>query len=420
MSGNGRSSIPSFTVPFARRGSLLDANEVAALSDLVNSGDSLSAGTWRDRFEERFRKHIGTRYAMSVTSGTVALELAIHLLDLAPGDEVIVTPQTYHATIQPLLDRDVHVRFCDIEPDSLNMDPAVLQTLINDRTRAIVLVHYGGYPARMREVMALARSRGIVVVEDCAHALGSEYHGRRPGALGDIGCFSFHTTKNITTLGEGGMLTFDRDDWADRVQRLRSNEVDGTFVPQPSEGEPGLLPWMKYSAHVYQESCVGIRRAGTNATLSEAGAAVGLVQLDKLGSLVDRRRAIAAQLDEVVDRFEGARAQRPDPRLRHAYHLYTFFMEGPPQVRENLVRALDRRGVEVQLRYFPLHLLPEWRWRGHGPGECPVAERLWFSDHVNLPCHPGMSDAQVRYLVETLETCLAEAGRTREEHLAAG
>lgn len=415
-------SVPTFKVPFARRGSLLDFNELAALSELVNSGESLSAGSWRDRFEERFSKHVGTRYAMSVTSGTVALEFAIHLLDLVPGDEVIVTPQTYHATIQPLLDRDVTVRFCDIEPDSLNVDPAVLQTLINDRTRAVVLVHYGGYPARMREIMALTRSRGIVVIEDCAHALGSEYHGRRPGALGDIGCFSFHTTKNITTLGEGGMLTFDRDDWADRVDRLRSNAVDGTFVQkdQPIEDEPGLLPWMKYSAHVYQESCVDIRRAGTNATLSEAGAAVGLVQLDKLGSLVDRRRAIAAQFDEVVSGFEGARAQRPESGLRHAYHLYTFFMEGPPQVRENLVRELDRRGVEVQLRYFPLHLLPEWRLRGHGPGECPVAERLWFNDHVNLPCHPGMSDAQVRYLVETLQDCLTEAGRTREEHLAAG
>jgi perosamine synthetase len=141
------------------------------------------------------------------------------------------------------------------------------------------------------------------------------------------------------------------------------------------------------------------------------------VQLDKLDSLVRRRRSTAAQLDEVIGSFAGNRLPRTAPGVRHAYHLYTFFLGGPPGAREDLVRALDRRGVQVELRYFPLHLLPEWRWHGPSWGECPVAERLWFREHVNLPCHPGLSDAQVRYLVEVLGDCLAEA--TGDARLAA-
>ncbi|MFG2993532.1 DegT/DnrJ/EryC1/StrS family aminotransferase [Streptomyces sp. NPDC048257] len=399
----------SYAVPYASRGSILGEAEAKALEQLIASDGSLSTGSVRDRFEKRFREHIGTRHALSVTSGTVALELAIHLLDLKEGDEVIVTPQTFQATAQPLLGLPVSVRFCDVDPDSLNIDPATLKSLITDRTRAVLLVHYGGWTAEMDEIMAMTRDRNITVVEDCAHALGAMYDGRRPGALGDIGCFSFHSSKNITTLGEGGMITVGRDDWAERLDRLRSNEVDGDFSPARHQGlRTGreLLPWMKYASSAYEQVCSHIRRPGTNATLSEAAAAVGLVQMNRLHGLVERRREVARRLDEVVARHPYTRLQQPRPGVRHAQHLYTFFVDGPPGLREAVIRALDVRGVEVQLRYLPLHLLPEWRERGHGPGECPVAEELWFGQHVNLPCQPGLSEQQVDHLVAALDDVL--------------
>lgn len=395
-----------YRVPFACRGSLLGQDEIDTLSELVYSSNPLSAGSYRKTFERRFADYVGTRHALTVTSCTVALEIAIGLLELCTGDEVIVTPQTYQATVQPLLDYPVDVRFCDVDPESLNINPVVLESLLSDRTRAIVLVHYGGYSADMERVMQLARERGVVVIEDCAHALGAERYGRRPGSMGDIGCFSFHGSKNITTLGEGGMLTLDRDDWAERIDRLRSNDVDAKFHTAPSEiTEPAALPWMKYAAHVYRHTYTEVRRAGTNATMSEAAAAVGIVQLAKLGILVNRRRAIAARLDEVLTRFDQIRVPRPPAGILHAYHLYTFFVS-LPGARDELVHALDLRGVEVQLRYFPQHLLPEWR--GRGLGNCPVAERLWFTEHMNLPCHPGLSDAEVEYLTQALDESLRE------------
>lgn len=399
-----------YAVPFARRGSVVGEADLAALAELVRSGDTLTSGAWRDRFEERFRQWSGARHALTVTSGTVALELAVRLLDLAPGDEVIATPQTFQATVQPLLDHDVRVRFCDVDPGTLNLDPDALASLVTDRTRAVLLVHYGGNPADMDRIMAIARPRGITVVEDSAHALGALYRGRRPGALADIGCFSFHSTKNITTLGEGGMITLARDDWAERVLRIRDNEVDGVYVPRATTADrPPLLPWMKFADGVYRHTAVGIRGAGTNATMSEAAAAVGLVQMDSLDRFVERRARIAARLDEAVGAFPGVRLHRAAPDSRHAYHLYTFFLTAGREARERFVRALDRLGVEVQLRYFPLHLSPEWRLRGHGRGECPTAERIWFEEHMNLPCHPGLTDAQVDHMVAAVRTALREA-----------
>jgi perosamine synthetase len=396
-----------YAVPAACRGSELGQAEIDALAELVRSSGPLSGGSSRATFERRFAEHLGVRHALTVTSGTVALELAIGLLDLRPGDEVIATPQTYHATVQPLLDHPVRVRFCDVDPDSLAIDPAALESLLSERTRAIVLVHYGGYPADMARIMALARPRGIVVIEDCAHALGAVRDGRRAGALGDIGCFSFHGSKNITTLGEGGMVTVGRDDWAERIDRRRSNDIDGEFAVVAAGEEPAALPWMKYAAHVYRQTVTAVRRAGTNATMSEAAAAVGVVQLAKLETLVARRRAIAARLDAVLAAFDGVRVPRVPEGVRHAHHLYTFFVERPG-ARDALVRALDRHGVEVQLRYFPQHLLPEWRARGHVRGECPVAERLWFGQHMNLPCHPGLTDHQVEHLARALDASLRE------------
>jgi perosamine synthetase len=401
----------AYAVPAACRGSVLGQAEIDALTELVRAGGPLSAGTSRETFERRFAEHLGVPHALTVTSGTVALQLAIDLLDLREGDEVIATPQTYQASVQPLLEYPVRVRFCDVDPDSLAVDPAVLESLLTERTRAIVLVHYGGYPADMARIVELARARArdVIVVEDCAHALGAVRDGWRPGALGDIGCFSFHGSKNITTLGEGGMVTVHRADWAERIDRRRSNDIDGEFAPLAPGGEvPGALPWMKYAAHVYRQDVTALHRAGTNATMSEAAAAVGVVQLAKLDRLVDRRRAIAARLDAVLAAFPGdVRVPAVPAGVRHAYHLHTFFVVRPG-ARDELVRALDRLGVEIQLRYFPQHLLPEWRARGHRRGECPVAERLWFDQHVNLPCHPGLSDEEVDHLAHALDRALRE------------
>ncbi|MFG7942846.1 DegT/DnrJ/EryC1/StrS aminotransferase family protein [Streptomyces cacaoi] len=399
-----------YVVPAGRNGSILDDAELNALRALVDSGEVLSQGSRRAEFEERLRDHVGTRHALTVTSGTVALDLAVHLLDLRPGDEVVTTPQSFKAMVDPLLAHPVDVRFCDVREDTLNLDPRRLEELITARTRALVLVHFGGHPAEMDEILRIARRHGLLVIEDCAHALGALYHGRRPGSLADIGCFSFHTSKNITSLGEGGLLTFDRDDWADRLDRLRSNATDGVYRAAPDRfGQPDAVrPWMMWVDESYEQICSDVRRPGGNATMSEAGAAVGTVQLGRMARLVGRRRWIADRITATLRGFPQVRVAEAPPGVEHAYHLYTFFVRpGHGIGRDEVVAALDRAGVEVQLRYFPLHLRPEWRGRGHGPGECPVAERVWFHEQINLPCHPSLTDEQVEHMLRALKSAFS-------------
>jgi perosamine synthetase len=398
-----------YAVPYPQVGSRLGDREIAVIKEVVESGHTLSQGVWRERFEQAFRAYSGTRHAFSVTSGTVALDLAIHLLDLEPGDEVIVTPQTYHATIQPLLNYQVTVRFADVCPETLNIDPAQVAALITPRTRAVIAVHYGGYPADMPELMRLARKHGLVVIEDAAHALGAQLHGRAPGGLGHIGCFSFQSAKNITTLGEGGMLTFDSDDWAERLARLRGNESDAVFVPAASRFGRSAAPpaWALYPGLAYSHDVAKFRRAGTNATMSEPAAAVGLVQLGRLTELMSFRQAVAARLTGVLKQYPSVHVPDVPSHIVHPYHLFTFFVSAKARfTRDELVDRLASEGVENRLRYFPLHLLPEWRARGHGFGECPVAERLWFEQQMSLPCQPTLTPGQVDQLAAATDRAL--------------
>jgi perosamine synthetase len=404
-----------YRVPYPAVGSEFGEPEMAAIAEVLRSAETLSCGPRRDRFEEDFRALVGTRHALSLSSCTSALQIATHLIGLEPGDEVIATPQTYQATISMLLEMEVTVRFCDIDPDTLNLDPQRLPELVTPRTRAIYLLHYGGLCADMDPIMALAERHGLVVVEDCAHALGARYLGRSAGSLGHIGCFSFQSSKNISTLGQGGMIAFDRDDWAETVRRIRAIEPDADFVPaRPRFGpyrEP-RRPLNQHEKNAFTHDCTALRAGGTNSTLGEVAAAVGSVQLGRLAELNRRRQQITDALDEGLSTLPGIRVRPTPPGHESACHLYTFFAApdaGPS--REAIAWALEDLGVEMQLRYFPLHLLPEWRRRGGGFGQCPIAERLWFEEHLNLPCYPQLTDAQVAYMVEAVGTAI---GRARE------
>ncbi|WP_414504650.1 DegT/DnrJ/EryC1/StrS family aminotransferase [Streptomyces sp. NEAU-L66] len=396
----------SYVVPWGKRGSMSTGAEAAVLADLVHESAPLPAGTRRERFERSFAESVGSRHAISVNSAAVALHMAIRMLDLAPGDEVIATPQTHRATVQPLLDHDVRVRFCDIDPTTLNLDPAALEALITPRTRALLLVHYGGCPAEMDTVMALARHHGFLVLEDCVHALGARYRGQSPGSLADIAAFSLHNDRAGTVLGEGGLITCNRDDWAQRLHRLRAHDTDTrTARPRAARApEPGVPAGATYTVPL-QRGCV--RRPGSDATMTEAAAALGQAQLARVETAAAKRRALAGRLDEVLARYPFLTPQSAPAHSTHAYHLYTCFA-GHQELRDRLVLALDRRGVEIQLRYFPQHLLPQWRHRGHLRGECPVAERSWFEQHLNLPCHALLTPHQEDYLIEALDGSLAE------------
>ncbi|GAA5089285.1 DegT/DnrJ/EryC1/StrS family aminotransferase [Nocardia iowensis] len=406
-------STDRYFVPYLPTGSTFGQDEIDAVARVLRSGAKLSCGPERDAFEAEFAAYTGARHALSLTNATIALEFATYLLGLQPGDEVIAATQTYQANVTPLLGLPVVVRFCDIDPDTMNISPEAFAALVTERTRAVYLVHHGGNPADLDPIRAIADRHGIAVVEDCAHALGAWYHGRSPGTIGDLGCWSFQSYKNISTLGEGGMLTVSDDRWAEVAGRIRAIEPDADFVPRadPQLGEyrAPADDLERHAKNAYREDCVALRHPGTNSSLCEPAAAVGRVQLAQLDKLVARRREIAEMLDRGLAAVDGIRTQRRVPGIDSAHHLYTCFLDPETGIeRDQLIRRLDAAGIQIQLRYFPVHLLPEWRRLGHGVGECPTAERVWFREQINLPIYPQLTDSQVHFMVETMANTLRE------------
>lgn len=409
-----------FMIPYRGQGSTFDETDIEAATRLLRSGHHLSSGVERTLFEEEFAGHTGAAHAVTTTSCTMALELSTHLLGLSPGDEVIASPLTFQATVAPLLSRNVVVRFADISPLTLGLDVDSATQLISARTRALYVTHYGGLPADLDALADLAAAHGVALVEDCAHALGARYRGRRTGTMGDLGCWSFHSLKNISTLGQGGMVTTKRDDWAHRLRRITQMEPDADYqlrdrpvgfgphsVPRPDDPE-------RHAKNAYTHDCLAIRMGGLNSVLSEPAAAVGRTQLRRLPAFIRRRRQIAHYLNERLAALPGVLPHHDLRDSEHAYHLYTFrLLDAEPGLRDALVRRLQHHyGIEIVLRYFPLHLLPEWRARGGHYGQAPVAERIWFRELVNLPIYPTLTDREVTYMADAVECALAEVQRS--------
>ena len=390
------------------KGSIFGQEEIDAVAKALQA-ETLAYGPLRDEFEAEFAKYIGVKHAVSVTSCTTALYLATQLLRIAEGDEVVCTPLSFRATVLPLRARGVKIRFADIDPNSLNIDPDTIESKITDKTKAIYLVHYGGQPADMERIMAIARKHGISVVEDCAHAPGAEYQGAKIGCHGDLACYSFHSLKNMSLGGEGGMLVINRAELVDPALKLRSISSYGELLPKPHPGfgscaqpDPNMPDDNKGCwTHHFQE----IYEFGNNYRISEVQAAIGLVQLSKLDGFNEKRREIAHYLDEHLSKIDGITVQNVPDGVKHVYHLYTIFYDpeivGAPRSQFTRILNTEKR-VMPYLRYVPLHLFLESPSFGHRLGECPVAEKNYFENQVGLPINPRMTRQDCDYIIESV------------------
>jgi perosamine synthetase len=396
-------------VPYRPRGTTFGAAELAALESLLAGEETLSCGPQRDAFEAEFAAAIGVKNAVALTNCTVALEFASRLIGFDPGDQVVAVSQTYHATVQPLLDLDVVVRFCDIDRRTGNVDCDHLESLVGPRTRAVYVVHHGGLCVDLAALGDITSRHGLRVVEDCAHALPSTHRGQHAGTI-DLGCFSFQSYKNLSTLGEGGMLSTADSADAERARLARAIEPVANYAPRRSNGSGrrGIADRRVFWHHrrSFERDCTGIEWAGTNSTLAEPACAVGRVQLERLGEMTSRRRSIATAYDEAIGGIDGVELLSPAAAGdRHAHHLYTFRLRRSAGARDALLSTLVDDRIEIQQRYFPVHLMPEWRLRS-GECELPATEQMWFEEQVQLPIYPQMTDAQVEHVIDSVARAL--------------
>jgi len=376
--------IPLFDVTFGPE------DEAAVLRPL--RAGWLTMGEEALRLEEDLCRHTGAKHAIAVSSGTAALHLACMALGLGRGDEVLCPTLTFVACANAPRAVGASVRFCEsCGPQDLTVDPASLREQATGRTRAIMAVHYGGFPCRMEEILALAREQNIFVIEDCAHAVFTTYRGRTLGRWGHVGCFSFYSNKNIT-CGEGGALITEDDALAGKLRRLRSH---GMTVP--------TLDRHKGRAFTYE-----VEQPGLNYRLDEVRAALLRVQLSKLPRLLARRREIFALYGELLEgspvRLAFARGVRPDVALSDVgVHIAVVLLpEGAD--REAVVERVKGAGIQTSLHYPLIHLFAAYREpRQSLPRTEALAPRL-----LTLPLYPAMTDADVRLVVATLLSCLRQ------------
>ncbi|HQQ76114.1 MAG TPA: dTDP-4-amino-4,6-dideoxygalactose transaminase [Thermoanaerobaculia bacterium] len=362
----------------------LAGNEFAYMRLAVDGMRISGDGDFTKRAHSMLEGLVGARRALLTTSCTHALEMVAHLLDLAPGDEVIVPSYTFVSTANAFALRSAVPVFADVRKDTLNLDEAAVEGLVSPRTRAIVAVHYAGIACEMETLLEIAARRGLTLVEDNAHGFLGAYRGRPLGSLGALATLSFHETKNFT-CGEGGALLLNDERFVARAEILREKGTDrGRFF----RGEVDKYTWVDL---------------GSSYLPSDLLAAFLVAQLEARERIQARRRAIWEAYAEGLDAWAlrtGARLPFVPPGCDPAWHL--FFVVMPDEdARQRMLAHLADRGVNAVFHYVPLHLSPMGRRLGGRSGSCPVSE--WASARLlRLPLHLGLTDEDVARVVDAV------------------
>jgi len=380
-------------IPYGRQA--ISEDDIRAVVEVLHS-DWLTQGPAVERFERAVAEYCGARYAVAVANGTAALHLAALAAGFEPGDEVITSPITFVASANCIVYAGARPVFADIEGDSYCIDPEAVRGKIGSRTRGLIPVHFAGQPCAMGALSALATEHGLRVIEDAAHAIGASYtldgETFKVGACAhsDMTIFSFHPVKHLTT-GEGGMITTNDPELYTTLCQLRTHGI--TRDPDRLEKQDG--PWY------YEQQMLGF-----NYRITDLQCALGCSQLTRLDAFVERRRAIAACYDTAFAGKSELILPVQKGNARSSWHLYVLGFNSLD--RKEAFEALRDRGLGVNVHYLPVHLQPFFRDRiGCAPGDCPVAE-VYYGRSLSLPLYPGMSDDDVRYVIDAVLDTVAE------------
>jgi dTDP-4-amino-4,6-dideoxygalactose transaminase len=340
----------------------------------------LSQGEYVDEFEENFANYTGCKYAFAVINGTAALHLSLLALDIEPGDEVIVPSFTFIATANCVLYVRARPVFVDIDPKTYNIDPKEIEKAISPRTKAVIPVHYAGQPAEMDPIMETAEKHNLQVVEDAAEAHGALYKGRRVGAIGKIGCFSFYPNKNMTT-GEGGMIVTNDDQIAEKIRLFRNQGQDSRYH------------------HIV---------IGYNYRMTDIQAALGIVQLSRLDWVLQKKKEAAEYYETLFEDVNNLKIPYVLPYATHSYMLYTIRFQ-KRNVRDNIMQHLNERGIDTRITFPPVHLQPIYRsLYGYSDGFLPVTEKT-AENVLSIPIYPHIKKEDQSFIVgnirEGLESC---------------
>jgi dTDP-4-amino-4,6-dideoxygalactose transaminase len=366
--------------------------EIEAVARTIRSG-WLGTGPRVAEFEDVFRGYTGAKYALALNSCTAGLHLALMCLDLKPGDEVITTPMTFCATANAIIHAGGRPVFADIEAGTMNIDPARIEAALTPKTRAIVPVHFAGRPCNMDAIMAIARRHKLSVIEDAAHAIESIYKGRKVGNIGDATVFSFYVTKNIVT-GEGGMVTTNRQEWAERIKVLGLHGM-------------GKDAWKRYNDDGYKH--YDVLYPGFKYNMMDIQAAIGIEQMKRVGAYHRRRQEIWDLYNEAFAGLPLVLPAAPEPEAVAALHLYTPLLDlsRVKITRDEFQSRLHERNIGTGVHFTALHLHSYYRKTfGYEPDDFPNAR--FVSDRtISLPLSAKLTDADVQDVIGAVRSSLS-------------
>ena len=379
----GSQPVRSEFLPFGKP--TIGEEEINEMIDTLKSG-WLSMGPKTIKFEEAFKEYTGANYAVSCNSCTMALFLSLYGLGIKEGDEVILPTTTFTSAANVVVHLGAKPVFVDIERDTFNIDPEKIEEKITDKTKAIMPMHYAGHSVDMDRIMEIAQKHNVFIVEDAAHAVGSEYKGKKIGSIGDVTCFSFYATKTMTT-GEGGMITTNNEELANKLKTLRLHGISSDA-------------WKTYSdkGSWYYE----VMDAGFKAKMTDMQAALGLHQLKKLDSFIEARQKNSEKYTKMLSEIEGITTPTVKDNIKHSWYIYTILIDGLKINRDEVIKALRAENIGTSVHFIPLHLQPFYQKTfGYKEGDFPNAEYV-YNRLISLPFFSHMTDKDIEDTVNAV------------------
>lgn len=370
------------TIPLAKP--YFDMEELDEIKTVLDSG-WVSQGPKVKEFEEKCANYLGVKYAVAVNNCTAALHLALLSIGIKKGDEVLVADFTFPATGHSVLYCGAKPVFVDVDPKTYNIDPELIEEKITDKTKAIIPVHTFGQPAQMEKIIKITKNYNLKVIEDAACAFGAKNKDKHAGTIGDVGCFSFHARKGITT-GEGGMVVTDDKTMAEKIRYLSVFGMTSAWDREKSD---------KFIIPEFTE-------AGYNYKMSDITAAVGVAQLRKLDKIIERKRELAKYWDEILEDIEFILHPHVSENVKHIYQSYVSIVDKKIN-RNKIIEKLMKKGIQTQIGTYASHIQPVYDFKG----KCPNSLEI-YNKSLALPMYYMLEEKDIDMVASSLKNVMEE------------
>jgi perosamine synthetase len=370
-------------IPYGKQ--TLDQHDINSVLKVLEENDMLTTGKYVPEFENKICEYVDCKYALAVNSGTAALHLATFAIDIKENDEVIVPAISFVASANCVLYEKGKPVFCDIDPNTLCIDVNKIESLITNKTKAILFVDMCGQPCNFDEIKEIADKYNLITIHDAAHSIGAKYKGKKVGSYADITCFSFHPVKNITTC-EGGMMVTNNEIYYNRAKAFRTHGISRDFKERE-----------KMNSHYYEMQYLGF-----NYRIPDILCALGISQLEKLDLFINKRNQIALKYNKLLKPYENIIIPLKNNHYS-AYHIYVvkINLNNIKLSRDEIFRKLKENGIGVNVHYMPIYLHPYYESLGYKKGLCPESEKV-YEEIITLPMFPLLKNEEINKCVDIL------------------